>query len=284
MQKSGPSFGNLGFGLGLRPCYYKDILDGAPRVDWFEIISENYMAAGGPPLATLDKIRADYPIAMHGVSMSLASADPLDLDYLRQLKALARRVEPVRISDHLAWTGVHGVNLHDLLPIPYTEETLAHVVRRIEQAQEFLDRRVLIENPSSYITFEESDMDEWTFLAELATRADCLLLLDVNNVHVSAHNHGEDPVAYIDALPASRIAQIHLAGHIDQEACKIDTHDQPVCDEVWSLYSLACQRFGPVATMIERDGNFPPFEDLVAELDRARGVAANKDWHCRSAA
>ncbi len=283
MQASGQSHGDFGFGLGLRPCYYQDIADCATRVDWFEIISENYMAPGGPPLAALEKIRADYPVAMHGVSMSLASADPLDLDYLRQLGALARRVQPVRISDHLAWTGVHGVNLHDLLPIPYTEETLEHVAHRIEQAQEFLGRRLLIENPSSYMTFKESDMNEWTFLTELAKRADCLLLLDVNNVYVSAHNHGVDPVAYIEALPASRIAQIHLAGHIDQEACKIDTHDQSVCEGVWSLYSLACRRFGPVATMIERDANFPPFANLVAELDRARDVAANKDALSRSA-
>lgn len=284
MQEVYPSTNGLGFGLGLRPFYYRDILEGPRRVDWFEIISENYMIAGGPPLAMLDRIRADYPIAMHGVSMSLASADPLDLDYLRQLKTLAHRVEPIMISDHLAWTGVHGVNLHDLLPIPYTEETLEHVTRRVAQAQDFLGRRLLVENPSSYLAFEESEMDEGTFLAELAHRADCQLLLDVNNVFVSACNHGFDPVDYIKSIPASRVAQIHLAGHIDQDACKVDTHDQPVCEDVWSLYALARRRFGPIPAMIERDAEFPPFAELVAELDRARDVAATADDLCRSAA
>jgi uncharacterized protein len=273
-----------GFGLGLRPCHYQDILEGAVQVDWFEIISENYMVAGGKPLAMLERIRCDYPIAMHGVSMSLGSADPLDLDYMRQLKALARRVEPILISDHLAWTGVRGVNLHDLLPVPYTEETLSHVADRIAQAQDYLGHRLVVENPSSYIAFEESEMDESTFLAELAQRADCLLLLDVNNVYVSAFNHGFDPIKYFDEIPASRVAQIHLAGHVDQEACKIDTHDQPVCEDVWALYSLARRRFGSIPSMIERDANFPPIGELLAELDRMRDVAASADRLCRSAA
>jgi uncharacterized protein len=273
-----------GFGLGLRPCHYQDILEGAVQVDWFEIISENYMVAGGKPLAMLERIRCDYPIAMHGVSMSLGSADPLDLDYMRQLKALARRVEPILISDHLAWTGVRGVNLHDLLPVPYTEETLSHVADRIAQAQDYLGHRLVVENPSSYIAFEESEMDESTFLAELAQRADCLLLLDVNNVYVSAFNHGFDPIKYFDEIPASRVAQIHLAGHVDQEACKIDTHDQPVCEDVWALYSLARRRFGSIPSMIERDANFPPIGELLAEVDRMRDVAASADRLCRSAA
>jgi uncharacterized protein (UPF0276 family) len=284
MRDINPSSSGLGFGLGLRPHYYRDILEGAGRVDWFEIISENYMVAGGPPLVMLDRIRADYSIAMHGVSMSLASADPLDLDYMRQLKTLAHRVEPVFISDHLAWTGVHGVNLHDLLPIPYTEATLEHVTHRVAQAQDFLGRRLLVENPSSYFTFEESEMDESTFLAELAQRADCHLLLDVNNIFVSASNHGFDPVDYIQSIPVSRVAQIHLAGHIDQDTCKVDTHDQPVCEDVWSLYSLVRRRFGPVPAMIERDADFPPFCELVAELDKARDIAAMADDSSRSAA
>ena len=284
MGEAEPSSGPLGFGLGLRPQYYREILEGASRVDWFEIISENYMIAGGRPLAMLDRIRADYPVVMHGVSMSLASTDPLDLEYLRQLKELARRVEPAWISDHLAWTGVDVLNTHDLLPVPYTEATLAHVADRIQRAQDFLGRRLVIENPSSYIAFQESDMDEWIFLAELARRADCLLLLDVNNVFVSAHNHGFDPTEYIEAIPASRVAQIHLAGHIDRDVCKVDTHDQSVCEDVWSLYSLARRRFGPVPAMIERDGNFPPFSELLAELGRMREVAAVADERRRSAA
>jgi uncharacterized protein len=284
MREMDPSSSSFGFGLGLRPHYYRDILEGARRVDWFEIISENYMVAGGPPLVMLDRIRADYPIAMHGVSMSLASADPLDLDYMRQLKKLARRIEPIFISDHLAWTGVHGVNLHDLLPIPYTESTLEHVTRRVAQAQDLLGRRLLVENPSSYFTFEESEMDESTFLAELAQRADCHLLLDINNIFVSASNHGFDPVGYIQSIPVSRVAQIHLAGHIDQDACKVDTHDRPVCEDVWSLYSLARRRFGAIPAMIERDADFPPFAELVAELDRARDVAATADALYGSAA
>lgn len=284
MREMNPYSSGLGFGLGLRPQYYRDILEGPRRVDWFEIISENFMVAGGPPLTMLDRIRADYSIAMHGVSMSLASADPLDTDYMRQLKTLARRIEPNFISDHLAWTGVHGVNLHDLLPIPYTEATLEHVAHRVAQAQDLLGRRLLVENPSSYFTFEESEMDESTFLAELAQRADCHLLLDVNNVFVSACNHGFDPVDYIEAIPVSRVAQIHLAGHIEQDACKVDTHDQPVCEDVWSLYSLVRRRFGPIPTMIERDADFPPFSELVAELDRAREIAATADDLCRSAA
>jgi uncharacterized protein (UPF0276 family) len=284
MQEAVSSSGCLGFGLGLRPQYYQEILDGPTAVDWFEIISENYMIPGGRPLAMLDRIRADYPVVMHGVSMSLGSTDPLDIDYLRQLKELARRVEPAWISDHLAWTGVGGVNIHDLLPVPYTEETLEHVADRVKQAQDFLGRRLVIENPSSYIAFEESDMDECTFLAELACRADCLLLLDVNNVFVSAHNHGFDPNEYIEAIPASRVAQIHLAGHIDRQICKVDTHDQPVCEDVWSLYALARRRFGPVPAMIERDGSFPPFSELLAELGRMREVAAVADGLRRSAA
>lgn len=264
----------MGFELGLRPVYYQDILDQAPRVDWFEIISENFMVPGGRPLAMLEKIRARYPVVMHGVSLSLGSTDPLDQDYLRDLKALADRIEPALISDHLAWTGVGGVNLHDLLPIPYTQEALTHVVERVARVQDVLGRRLLVENPSTYVRFADADMDEASFIAELARRADCLLLLDVNNVFVSAFNHGFDAHAYLQKMPPERVAQMHLAGHSDCSTHKIDTHDQPVCEEVWRHYAEAISRFGNVPTMIERDDNFPDFEDLLAELDRARAIAA----------
>jgi len=265
---------SLGMGLGLRPVYYPDILDKTPSVDWFEVISENFMVPGGRPIAMLERIRTSYPIVMHGVSMSIASTAPLDFTYLGALKGLADRFQPEWISDHLCWTGVHGVNLHDLLPIPYTSEALDHVVDRIMRVQDFLGRRIAIENVSSYITFAESEMDEWTFVREVAERADCWLLLDVNNVFVSSFNHGFDPARYIEAIPKDRVVQFHLAGHSEAGTHKIDTHDQPVCEEVWSLYSEICHHFGPVSTLIERDANFPPFGELMAELDRARTVAA----------
>ncbi|MFZ3180496.1 MAG: DUF692 domain-containing protein [Methylocystis silviterrae] len=265
---------SLGFGLGLRPVYYKDLLETRPNVDWLEIITENYLVPGGRPIAMLERIRADYPIVMHGVSMSLASTDPLDFDYLKALKKLAERIEPRWISDHLCWTGVHGVNMHDLLPVPYTFEALQHVVDRINRVQDFLGRKIAIENASTYVTFQESEMDEWTFVREMAERADCWLLVDVNNIYVSAFNHGFDERQFIDAIPAERVVQLHLAGHSDAGTHKIDTHDQPICADVWKLYERACRQFGEVSTMIERDDNFPPFHALVAELDRARSTYA----------
>lgn len=264
----------LGFGLGLRPVYYDDLLARAGGVDWLEIISENYLVPGGRPLAMLERLRADYPLVMHGVSMSLASTDPLDLDYLRALGRLAARIEPAWISDHLCWTGVHGVNLHDLLPVPYTREALDHVVARVSRIQDILGRRLVVENVSSYVRFEGEEMDEWSFVAQLARRSGCELLLDVNNVFVSGENHGFDADAFLDAIPAEHVRQFHLAGHSEGDGLKIDTHDQPICEEVWALYARACRRFGPVATMIERDDNFPPFDELVGELDRARAIAA----------
>ncbi|MGH6813144.1 MAG: MNIO family bufferin maturase [Methylocella sp.] len=264
----------LGFGLGLRPVYYEDILAKNPRVDWFEVISENFMVPGGRPLAMLERIRGTYPIVMHGVSMSIASTAPLDFEYLRAVKSLAGRFQPEWISDHLCWTGVHGINLHDLLPIPYTFEALDHVVERIRRVQDFLGRRIAIENVSSYVTFAESEMDEWTFIREMAERADCWLLLDINNVFVSSFNHGFDQASFIGAVPADRVVQLHLAGHSEAGTHKIDTHDQPICEEVWSLYDEVCPCFGSISTMIERDDNFPPFGELMAELDRARAVAA----------
>jgi uncharacterized protein len=264
----------LGFGLGLRPQHYREILETAPHVDWFEVISENYMVPGGQPLRMLDRIAERYPLVMHGVSLSIASTAELDMDYLTQLKELARRIEPRWISDHLCWTGVHGLNLHDLLPVPYTEEALAHVSQRIARVQDHLGRRLVIENVSSYITYECSEMSEWDFVAELARRTDCLLLLDVNNVFVSGMNHDFDQRAFIESIPVDRVVQFHLAGHSEGETCLIDTHDQPVCEEVWTLYGKALERFGAVSTMIERDDNIPPLAELVAELDTARAIAA----------
>jgi uncharacterized protein len=269
----------LGFGLGLRPQHYADLLERPddapdPRVDWFEIISENYMSAGGRPLINLDRVRERYPMVMHGVSLSIGSVDPLDRDYLDSLKALAERVDPAWISDHLCWTGVDGVNLHDLLPLPYTEEALAHVVDRIGQVQDHLGRRIALENASTYVTFTHSEMSEWDFLAEMAKRADCDLLLDVNNIFVSGFNHGFDPIDFIEGLPAERIVQIHLAGHEHNETHIVDTHDAPVIEAVWSLYGEAISRLGPITTMIERDADIPPLADMETELDRARTIAA----------
>lgn len=268
-----------GFGLGLRPDHYRDFLDGPQPVEWLEIISENFMVPGGKPLAMLDAIRADYPMVLHGVSLSIGSAEPLDMDYLRALKALAERVEPLWVSDHLCWTGINAHNSHDLLPLPYDAPTLDCVVDNISRVQDYLGRRILIENPSSYVTFRASDRSEWEFLAEMATRADCLLLLDVNNIYVSARNHGFHPHDYLVGLPAARIQQIHLAGHSDMGDYVIDTHDADVCDAVWELYADACGLFGPVATMIERDDDIPPLADLIAELDRARDVATRMFEH-----
>ncbi len=264
----------LGFGVGLRPQHYGEILDGNPNIDWFEAISENYLVPGGQPLRMLDRIRERYPVVMHGVSMSIASTSPLDIDYLEALKKLAQRVDPVFISDHLCWTGVHGVNLHDLLPIPYTEEALDHVVDRVSQVQDILGRRLVLENVSSYVTFTQSEMTEWEFVAEMARRADCYLLLDVNNVYVNAFNHDFDAQTFFEGIPRDRVVQFHVAGHSHEETHIIDTHDHPVCPEVWDLYHAALERFGPVSTLLERDDNIPPLAELVEELDHARKIAA----------
>jgi uncharacterized protein len=263
-----------GFGLGLRPTHYSSFLAQPQAVDWLEVISENYMVQGGKPLAMLDRIRADYPIAMHGVSMSIGSVSPLDQDYLQRLKALADRVQPMWVSDHLCWTGVHGTNLHDLFPLPYTEEALKHVAARVREVQDILGRRLVLENVSSYIDYASSEMSEWAFLTALAEQADCLLLLDVNNIYVSGMNHGFDPREFIDGVPAHRIQQIHVAGHSNMGDVIIDTHDAPVPDEVFDLYGYACQHFGQVSTMIERDDAIPPLAELIEELDRVREVAA----------
>ena len=271
----------LGFGLGLRPEHYGAVLESLPAVDWLEIISENYLVAGGKPLHFLDRIREHYPMAMHGVSLSIGGSDPLDFDYLAGLKRLAGRIEPEWISDHLCWTGIDGRNLHDLLPLPYTEEAIAHVADRVGRVQDHLGRRILLENVSSYVAYTDSRISEWQFLAAVAERADCWILLDVNNVHVSAHNHGFDPIEYLDGVPGERVRQIHLAGHSHNGSLIIDTHDHPVPDPVWDLYVEAIARLGPVSTMIERDDDIPPLGVLLDELARARALATSAGG-CRS--
>ena len=270
-----PDRPDLGFGLGLRPSHYPAIENGTPNVDWFEIISENFINVGGPPRRHLDAIRERFPIVMHGVSLSIGSVDPLDMDYLKGLRAQADQINPAWISDHLCWTGMGGMNMHDLLPLPQTDEAVHHVAARIRQVQDVLERRILMENVSSYVSYADSHLTEWEFLRAVAEEADCLLLLDVNNIYVSAFNHGFDANDYLDAVPGDRVWQIHLAGHTDNGDHIIDTHDHPVCDPVWDLYARAIERFGPVSTMIERDDNIPPLEDLIVELDRARDVAAS---------
>ena len=264
----------LGFGLGLRTEHYPHIIEHKPNVDWFEILTENYMIPGGKPLDYLDKIRNDYPIVMHGVSLSIGSTDPLDDKYLKNFKQLIQRVQPEWVSDHLCWTGINGTNSHDLLPLPYNEETIAHVVQRVQQVQEYLGRRILLENLSSYVTYKESEMSEWDFFNEIARRADCHILLDINNIFVSAHNHQFDPVDYINGMDVDRVMQFHLAGHSYNGEMIIDTHDHAVCDPVWSLYETALKRFGAVSTMIERDDNIPPFEQLRKELSIAEDIAS----------
>jgi len=264
---------SLGFGLGLRVDHYQAILADNPRIDWFEALTENYLIPGGKPLHYLMRIRERYPMVLHGVSMSIGSTQPLDYAYLAQLKALAARVEPAWISDHLCWTGIAGRNMHDLLPLPYTEEALANVVERVRTVQDVLGRRILLENVSSYVTYRDSQVSEWEFLREIAQRADCLLLLDVNNIYVSSVNHEFDPLDYLQAIPVDRVQQIHLAGHENHGDYLIDTHDHPVSDPVWELYDAAVRRFGSVSTMIERDDNIPPLEELCSELDAARRLA-----------
>ncbi len=263
---------NPGFGLGLRPTNYPDFLDQRQGLDWLEIISDNFLVSGGKPLALLDRLRAEYPMAMHGVAMSLASVDGPDHDYLLRLKALAQRIEPAWISDHLCWTGWRSNRLHDLNPMPYTEESARRVIGSISRVQDVLGCRLVVENVSSYVEFADNACSEWQFLSHVANEADCLLLLDVNNVYVSSVNHGFDPMAYLRAMPAHRIQQIHLAGHVRHPHVIIDTHDHPVCAEVWELYAQACALWGPVATMIERDDHIPPLADLLAELQIARDL------------
>jgi uncharacterized protein (UPF0276 family) len=262
----------LGHGVGLRPKHFPQLWDGTARVDWFEAISENYMAAGGRPRAALERARSIAPLVLHGVSLSIGSTDPLDEAYLRALAALIARVEPAWVSDHLCWSGVGGHYAHDLLPLPYTEEALDHVVRRVVAVQERVGRQILIENVSSYLTYTHSTLSEWEFLGAVAERADCGLLLDVNNVYVSAANHGFSADDYLAGLPPDRIGQIHLAGHTDMGAYLFDTHDGPVIEAVWDLYRQALRRFGRVSTLVEWDDHIPELDVVCAEAERARAV------------
>lgn len=261
-----------GFGLGLRTPHYADFLAGPQPVDWLEIVTDNFLVDGGKPLVTLERIRRDHPMAMHGVAMSLGSAEGLDLGYLHRVKALAERVQPLWVSDHLCWTGNGRRVLHDLYPLPCTDEAARRVIDHIRQAQDLLQRQLVIENVSSYIRHARAACEEWEFLDHVAREADCLLLLDVNNVYVSSVNHGFDPLAYLQGISVGRVRQIHLAGHTDHGDHLVDTHDHPVASPVWELYRAACRRFGAVATMIERDDHIPPLPDLLAELDVARRV------------
>jgi uncharacterized protein len=265
-----------GFGLGLRPTHYEALLSDPHPIDWLEVITENYLVPGGQPLHYLERIRARFPVAMHGVSLSIGSTDPIDREYLKAVRRLADRIEPAWISDHLCWTGVEGRNVHDLLPLPYTQEALQVVIARVSEVQETLGQRILLENVSSYLTFKASDMSEWEFLTEVAGRADCDILLDINNIYVSSVNHGFDPSRYLRAVPKERVRQFHLAGHSDMDGHLIDTHDHPIAAPVWTLYREAVAHFGRVPAMIERDDNIPPLAELVAELDLARAHAAGE--------
>ncbi|MGK7876051.1 MAG: DUF692 domain-containing protein [Xenococcaceae cyanobacterium] len=258
-----------GVGIGLRSPHYQDILTHKPAVPWFEVLSDNYLSPGGLPLHHLEQVRQDYPVTLHGVGMSLGSTDPLNLDYLAHLKRLAERIEPAYISDHLAWISVNGQYLNDLVPLPYTEAVIDRLAKRILQAQEFLGRRILIENPCPYVTFTDSTMPEWVFIQGLVEKADCDLLLDVNNIYVSATNHGFDPLDYLDAIPAKRVKEIHLAGYEEREDYLFDTHGYPVHPPVWQLYQAALERFGSVPTLIEWDTDIPGFEVLMAEASKA---------------
>lgn len=260
---------DLGIGIGLRTVHFPEILAGWPRVDWFEVLSENFLDTGGRPLYVLDRVCERYPVALHGVSLSIGSTDPLDRGYLRKLKALAGRTRAHWVSDHLCWTGVLGRNTHDLLPMPYTEEALRHTVRRARRVSEILERPLVLENPSSYVEFADSSMTEWEFLSRLAEEADCGLLLDVNNVYVSAFNHGFDPAEYVDALPADRVVQYHLAGHTHHGTHIIDTHSDHAVPEVWRLYARAVSRTGLVSTLYEWDENIPALDVVHAEARKA---------------
>lgn len=258
-----------GFGLGLRPEHYGDFIERRQQVDWLEIVTDNYLVPGGKPLHYLERIRRDYPVAMHGVALNIGSCDPLDREYIAAVRELAARIEPELISDHLCWTGVNGRRLHDLLPLPYTEEAVMHVAERIAKVQDLLGRRLVIENVSSYVS-SDAPLSECEFLCAVAAAADCELLVDINNIYVSGRNAGFDPAEYLRVLPATRIRQLHLAGHSDYGDYCIDTHDAPVCAAVWQLYRQAVALWGVVPAMIERDDHIPPLVELLAELDCAR--------------
>jgi uncharacterized protein len=266
----------LGHGIGLRSKHYARFSSERPDVGWVEAISENFIDVGGRPLAVLEKVRRDFPVVLHGVSLSIGSVDPLDLSLLAGLRALADRIQPAYVSDHLCWGTHRGRYLHDLLPLPYTEEALDHVVSRVRQVQDFLGRQILLENVSSYAAFRGSTLPEWEFLAQLAERADCGILLDVNNVYVSARNHGFDAREYLSGIPPDRVGQFHLAGHSDRGTYLFDTHDAPVADPVWELYAAAVRRFGRVPSLVEWDDQVPELERLIEESRAAAAVEARE--------
>ena len=264
---------NLGLGVGLRSAHFAYLMENTPDVDWFEVIPENFMDSHGLPRHVLERIAASYPVVLHSLSLSVGSTDPLDIDYLRRLDELAGETGAVWLSDHVCWTAVGGVNTHELVPIPFSEESLAHVVQRVRVVQDFLQRPLVLENPSSYVTFARSTMSEAEFLARMAEEADCGLLLDINNVYVSSVHHEFDPVGYLRSLPHNRVVQMHLAGHHDVGTHVVDTHDRPVADAVWELYDTAVQLIGPVSTLLEWDDNLPPFPEVHAEVLKARRFA-----------
>jgi uncharacterized protein (UPF0276 family) len=270
MFKNGSPECNPGLGLGLRSKHFDYILEHHPAVDWFEVISENFIDSGGRPRQVLRRIAERYPVVMHGVSLSIGSTDALNFEYLRKLKNLAGEIKPLWLSDHLCWTGINNLNTHDLLPVPLTEESLRHICRRVKQVQDFLERPFVFENPSSYLTFKQSTITEWDFLRYMTEETGCLLLLDVNNVYVSGFNNDFDPAHYIRELPHERILQIHLAGHQHCGDYIIDTHDRNVTGDVWELFTLAWQLTGGAATLLEWDSNIPEFEDYRAELLKAK--------------
>ena len=263
-------FPDLGLGVGLRTVHYSHILGRRPEVGFFEVLTENFLDTGGRPLFVLDQIAERYPMVMHGVSMSVGSTDPINFDYLAKVKALADRIRAVWVGDHVCWTGVLGRNTHDLLPLPYTEETLAHVISRVRTIQDVLERPLVLENPSTYLEFAPSSMPEWEFIARMAEAADCGLLFDVNNVFVSAFNHGFDAEAYVDAIPADRVCQYHLAGHTHKGTHILDTHSDHVVDPVWSLYGRSIHRTGPCATLLEWDADIPAFDVVRDEVLKAK--------------
>jgi len=267
---------NLGFGVGLRRPHFQYILENFPEVDWFEVISENYIDTYGWPRYVLDQVKERYPVVMHGVSLSIGSTDPLNIDYLKKLKALAREIKPAWVSDHLCWTGVLGHTTHDLLPVALNEASLKHIVERIKKVQDILERPLVLENPSSYLQFADDTMSEWEFISEMANASNCGLLLDVNNVYVSSVNHSFDPVEYIESIPHERVVQFHLAGHTDLGTHIIDTHDGRVVDPVWELYRLANQLCGGVSTLLEWDENIPTFPEMHDEVLKAKNYVQGK--------
>jgi uncharacterized protein (UPF0276 family) len=262
-------FPYLGIGVGLRTVHFSHILSQEPEIDWFEALSENHMDSGGRPAYVLDQVAERYPVVLHGVSMSIGGTDPLDFEYLAKLKKLAGRVNARWVSDHLCWTGVMGKNTHDLLPVPTNEAALQHITERVRVVSDYLERPLVLENPSTYVAFHESTMTEWDFLRQLTEQSGCYLLLDVNNIYVSAFNHGFDPRTYIDGIPADRVVQIHLAGHTKYDTYIIDTHTGHVIDEVWSLYDYTIRRMGEISTMVEWDQDIPDFDTVRAEAMKA---------------